>query len=80
MIYIKVSLQAKNTKPTMFHTHVWNEVGLVPLACEDDIIVEYQNEIVLGKWLAPIIQSTLVITKTRQSLSHSECKGFSPFQ
>ena len=32
----RASSQAKGTKSTSFLTHVWNEVDLVPLACEDD--------------------------------------------
>ena len=28
--------QAKGTMSTSFHTHIWNEVDLVPLACEDE--------------------------------------------
>ena len=30
------STQVKGTKSTSFHTCVWNELDLVPLACEDD--------------------------------------------
>ena len=39
----RVTIQVKDTKFISFHTHVcvWNEMHLVPLACEDNHPLDY---------------------------------------